>query len=127
MLKQTILIMILSAVTIVFKTQLGELLDGIVYLHNYIAGALHVVFSDDQVGSIIQDMIALLLIPLFCGIVVASVFWLVKRAQMPHIMAVIWIVWLVLLVTMVSQSGAITKKMVAQSNTNLALHASYTE
>lgn len=125
MAKQVVLIMILSVLTIVFKMQLGQALDSIVYLHNYLARALHIVFSDDAVGSLIQDMIALLLIPLIVGLVVSGVFWLIKRSHMPNIMSIIWVVWLVLLVTMVAQDGTTSNKMVHQSNSKMALHASY--
>ncbi len=105
MAKQIILILLLSLAAIMFRDKLGYVLDGIVYAHNKIASALHVIFSDDHTGRLIQDMIALLFIPALCGLVVSAGFWLVKRSQMPHVMVVVWVVWLILLVTMAVQRG----------------------
>src|SRR3990167_10236381 len=116
MTKQIILIILLSVVTILFQEQLSHVLDSVVFVHNRIAEALRLIFADDNVGRLIQDMIALLLIPVICGLLVASVFWLIKRAQMPHIMAVIWVVWLVLLVTMIAQSPPTTARMAERAS-----------
>lgn len=122
MIKQIVLIILLTVVAILFKDQLSQVLDSIVYVHNYIANLLHIIFSDDNVGLLIQDMIALLLIPIVCGLVVASVYWLIKRGKMPHTATVIWVVWLILLVTMVAQNSIVTTKMARQ--TKASLHAS---
>ncbi|OGO94584.1 MAG: hypothetical protein A3F10_04130 [Coxiella sp. RIFCSPHIGHO2_12_FULL_42_15] len=116
MTKQIILIILLSVVTILFQEQLSHVLDSVVFVHNRIAEALRLIFADDNVGRLIQDMIALLLIPVICGLLVASVFWLIKRAQMPHIMAIIWVVWLVLLVTMIAQNTPMSAPMTQRTS-----------
>lgn len=105
MIKQTILIILLSACAIFFKTQLNHLLDSLIYVHNYIAISLHMIFSDDAVGRLIQDMISLLLIPFVCGLVVAIVLWMFKRQAMPHTLSLVWVVWLILVITMIAQTG----------------------
>ena len=104
MFKQFVLIILLSFVGIFFGQEIGHLLDGLIYLHNYIARTLRLIFSDDNVGQVIQDMVSLLVIPVFTGFLVAAVFWLIKRVAMPHIMAVIWVLWLILLTTIVVQT-----------------------
>lgn len=108
MAKQVILIVLISVVAILFQTELSHLLDILVMIHNFIGRQLHVIFSDDTVGSMIQNLISLLILPCLGGAVVASVFWLVKRVAMPHIMGVVWVMWLVLLTTMVAQTGLST-------------------
>lgn len=125
MFKQLLLIMFLSVLTIVFKIQLGHALDSVVYLHNIIARALHVVFSDDQIGRLIQDMIALILIPLFVGLLVGGSYWMIKREPLHQVKAIVWVVWLVLLVTMVAQSGVTSARMLHRSTTSMSLRASY--
>ena len=105
MAKQLILIVLFSLGAIVFKTEIAHMLDGLVFMHNSIAQALHFIFSDDRVGQLIQDVISLLFIPFVVGIVVATAFLLIKRVAMPHIMGIIWIMWLILLITMVAQTG----------------------
>lgn len=108
MFKQGVLMVLLSLGAILFKSELAHILDGFVSIHNSVAQFLHVIFADDKVGQLIQDLISLLLIPSVLGLVVALGFWLIKRSLMPNIMMVIWVMWLVLSVTMVAQSGETT-------------------
>lgn len=105
MVKQVILIVLLSLVAIFFRSEISHLLNAVVYAHNAVAKLLHFIFSDDTVGKLIQNVIALLFLPFVAGLIVALIFWLVKRATMPHIMAVVWVLWLVLLITMLAQTG----------------------
>ncbi|QTS83634.1 hypothetical protein [Coxiella endosymbiont of Amblyomma nuttalli] len=103
MFKQFVLIILLSFVSILFRQETTRLLDGLVYLHNYIARVLHLIFFNDNVGRVMQDVISLLIIPVITGILVAAIFWIIKRMVMPHIMVVIWVVWSILLTTMAAQ------------------------
>lgn len=112
MVKQIILILGVSVAAILFKDQLSQALDAVVYAHNYVAKSLHFIFSDDQAGSVIQDLIALLVIPLICGLLAAIIFWATKRTEKMQFMPVIWVVWLVLMVTMVAQNGVMNNHMV---------------
>ncbi len=105
MTKQVILIILLSVFSLFFRVELGHVLDVIVLIHNKIYQLLHMIFSDGPVGSIIQNLISLLMLPCIGGLLVGLTFWLVKRSAMPHIMAVVWVLWLVLLVTMVAQTS----------------------
>ncbi|WP_267257021.1 hypothetical protein [Coxiella endosymbiont of Ornithodoros maritimus] len=105
MIKQFILLVLLSLAAIFFRIELSYVLDGLVYIHNYIARTLHLIFSDDPAGRLIQNMVSLLIIPVVAGFVVATAFWLIKRMVMPHMMAVIWVLWLILLTTMVGANA----------------------
>lgn len=105
MFKQIVIIILISLAAIFFRAELSRVLDYMVYLHNYFAHALQMIFSGDAVGRYIQDVIALLVIPLIGGGIVALIFWMIKREALPHIMGVIWVVWLVLLVTMIAQTN----------------------
>lgn len=105
MIKHLVLLIALSVLAILFKMHLVHVLNGLLYVHNYIAQSLNVVFSSGSIGKVIQELISLLAIPIGAGLVAALVFWLMKRSVMPHTMAVIWIIWLVLLVTIVAQGG----------------------
>ena len=61
------------------------------------------IFSGDEVGRVLQSVIALLLIPIVLGTVFAIAHWIMKQAHFPHTMTVIWVSWTILLVTMLSQ------------------------
>ncbi len=104
MVKHFILILSLTALGVMFRNELVHALDGLVLIHNYIAQTLHLVFSNDQVGRLIQDMVSLLAIPLVAGFCVAIIFWILKKAAMPHTISVIWVLWLILVTTMLAQT-----------------------
>ena len=106
MFKQIILIIVLSLTAIFFRVEISHLLNILVYLHNQVSHLLHMIFSEGVTGRMIQNLIALLIIPFVFGLIVGIIFWLVKRATMPHIMAVVWALWLILLVTMLAQTGS---------------------
>ena len=80
-----------------------HVLHGLLAVHDRIANALGVIFSDDEVGRVLQSVLALLLIPIAFAAVITVVHWFLKQAHFPHTMTVIWISWTVLLVTMLSQ------------------------
>lgn len=119
MVKQAILIILLTVAAVFFKAQLSHVLDALISLHNTIAASLTKIFASDDDGLLVQNIIALLLIPLVLGGLVGLVFWFVKHEMMPHTMLVIWFVWLVLVTTMIAQNNM--QKMVdasAASNPN---------
>lgn len=103
--KQSVLLVTFSILSLFFKQQLMNVLHGLLFIHNRIASWLALVFSNDNMGELIQAIIALVMIPLIAGFLVALGFWLVKRHAMPHIMLTVWIVWTILLVTMLAQAG----------------------
>lgn len=116
MVKQFILIILLTVAAVFFKTQLNHVLDWLVSLHNGIAGGLTKIFASDDDGLLVQNIIALLIIPLVLGGVVGVVFWFIKHEMMPNTMLVIWFLWLVLVTTMIAQSNM--QKMVDASTVN---------
>jgi len=103
MIKHILLLVIFSILAVFFKDQLVYVLHGLLFLHNEIANGLGVIFSNDSVGMVLQAVIALLLIPIFIGVVVSLVHWMFKHTLYPRIMEVIWIAWAILVVTMLSQ------------------------
>ena len=108
MIKQIILIILLSLAAIFFRSELSHGLAGLIYIHHYIDKSLQIIFSAGHIGHLIQEMISLLILPLAGGFIVAAAFWMVKRVTMPHMMGIVWVLWLVLLVTMATQNGTET-------------------
>jgi hypothetical protein len=104
--KQIMVLLGLTFAAIVFRSQLSHVLNSMILVHNWVASHLHQIFSDDHLGRIIQNMIALLIIPGVVGLMLAVTFLLIRKtAALSHVMIVIWMVWTVLLVTMVAQTG----------------------
>lgn len=112
MIKQFVLIILLSLAAIFFRTELSHILDRLIYIRNYIAQMLYLIFSNSTAGKLMQSMISLLTIPVLAGFIVAGIFWLIKRVAMPHIMVVIWVLWLILLTTIIAQTNMVPSKQV---------------
>ncbi len=118
MLKHTILFIAFSIVAMFFQSELGQVLHYLLMIHDKIADALASIFSNAPAGRIIQETIALIIIPVVAGGVAALVFWLIKRSEMPHIMATVWFVWTILLVVILAQPSGQTSttKRIRSSN-----------
>ena len=103
MLKHILLLVGCSIAAVFLKGQLVHVLHALLAIHDRIANGLGIIFSGDEVGRVLQSVIALLLIPIVLGVVVALAHWILKQMHFPHTMTVIWITWTILLVTMLSQ------------------------
>jgi len=103
MLKSAIVIIIVSAVAMFFQSELGHVLRYLLAVHDKIADGLAVAFSNAPAGRIIQETIALMIIPVVIGAAVALAWFMVKRNEIPHLVATAWIIWTILLVTVLLQ------------------------
>lgn len=103
MFKSLLLLLIVSVIAMFFQTELSHLLKYLLLVHDKIADALTDVFSNAPAGRVIQETIALIVIPLVIGGVAALAWLLVKRNEMPHLAATFWIIWTILLVTILVQ------------------------
>jgi len=113
MLKHTILIIVVSILAMFFQTELGHALRYLLMFHDKIADVLGSIFSNAPAGRMLQETIALVIIPVIAGAIAAVIFWLIKRHEMPHINAAVWFVWTVLLVAMLAQPVTATAARVA--------------
>ncbi len=105
MFKQLILIIIASVLAVMFQSQIVHGLNMLVVAHNKEAISLAGIFSGDQIGRLIQGVIAVVLLPVGVGAVLAGGYWLVKKEMMPHTLTIIWIMWTILLTTLIAQSS----------------------
>ncbi|SRR5579883_737793 len=67
----------------------------LVWAHDGVAQLLVDVFSGGTVGSLIRQVIALLVVPLIVGLIPALIFFIAKRRWMPYFLLIVWILWLV--------------------------------
>lgn len=101
--KHLLFLVAFSLAAVFFKGQLVHILHGLLAIHDRIANGLGIIFSNDEVGRVLQSVLALLFIPIVLGIVCTMAHWFLKQMHFPHTMTVIWVTWTVLLVTMLSQ------------------------
>lgn len=103
--KQCVLLIVLSVAAMFLQAQLSHVLHFLLYLHNVVASWMAMLFSAGKYGMIIQGILALVIVPLVAGFIMAAAFWLVKHVSMPHMMLVVWLVWLVMLVTILAKAA----------------------
>ncbi|EKD73793.1 MAG: hypothetical protein ACD_45C00183G0009 [uncultured bacterium] len=95
MLKHIIAITVISLIIIISMPYTQQMLQYVVAAHDWISDMLKEVFSVDQAGDIIRQLIALLVIPLVVSLIPAIIYWLARRQKLPYFMELVWVVWLV--------------------------------
>ncbi len=122
MAKQLIMLVLLTTAAIFFNSELSLLLDALVYAYSAITQALKIAFSEGDIGLFIQNALAILVIPILCGLIAAALFRLFKR-QTPHTMTIVWVVWLILMVTItLNPIPQPSKALSSHHNTHIAMN-----
>ena len=110
MLKSILLLVGLSVGAIFFQNQLLAALHFLLQVHNSIAKGLGSVFSLDSAGEVVQSVLALLVLPVAIGIIMAIAHFFIKQEHFPHTMSVVWIAWAICLISVLSQAGHVTNQ-----------------
>jgi hypothetical protein len=95
MLKQIIVIILLSIAITVGMPYAQQGLHYLLLGHDWISDILTNVFSGGQAGNIIRNVITLLAIPVLVGLVPTIIYWIAKRRWFPYFMDIVWIIWLI--------------------------------
>jgi len=95
MIKHIIFIVLLSVGVIMAMTyaQLG--VQFLLNAHDWIANALTDIFSGGDAGNLTRQLLALIAVPLFVGIILAIFYWVIKRSWFPYFIHYVWAVWLI--------------------------------
>lgn len=105
MAKHFIILVVVSLLAVFFRTEVAFIIHGALNVHDQIVSVLSNIFSGGRWGQLIELGLALFILPVFIGGLVAGIFWLFKRNIMPYMMEIIWILWFVLL-TALSLQGS---------------------
>ena len=95
--KQFVILAALSIIAILFHHVLYQALSMVLHIHQTLILWLSKIFSNSATGNLIEETIALLLIPGLFALIVTGVYWIFKRSASPYTMLAIWIMWLGLL------------------------------
>ncbi len=105
MVKQSVWLIVASTVAMLLQDQLSFILKILLLLHNKVAEGLGIIFSRAPAAELIQALIALIIVPVVIGGIVALILWIFKRYKHAHFMMAVWITWMVILVTLLAQRG----------------------
>lgn len=103
MLKQFIAIILLSVIVILTMSHVQHVLQWIVSGHEWVSQILLEVFSGGATGSLIRNLISILVIPLFVASIPVVIYWLAKRSWFPYFMEFAWVTWIVQTAALVMQ------------------------
>lgn len=95
MLKQIIVLILLSLIVILATPQAHLLITWILSVHHWILETLTPIFSGGEAGNITRKLIALLAAPIVVALIPALIYWLMKRKWFPYFMEFVWVTWLV--------------------------------
>lgn len=95
MIKHILAIILFSILVTIGMPYAQQGLQYLISAHDWISDILTEVFSGGQAGNIIRNMIALLAIPVFIGLVPTVIYWIAKRSWFPYFMNIVWVILLI--------------------------------
>jgi hypothetical protein len=101
MVLQIILLLVLSITVVIWPSCFVYLLHGLHRIYAYLVHWFGLIFSHSTTGQLVQSTLALLLVPLFIGVICMIVLKLMQKKNTTIVMQVVWVVWMLLVATVV--------------------------
>lgn len=95
MLKQLIILLLLSLVVIFGTQYILPLISVVLSTHHWVSQSLLQIFTGGKAGNAIREFIALWFVPLCLTLIPTLIFWLAKRRFFPYFFHTLWVIWLV--------------------------------
>ena len=89
-----LIILIISVFTVIFPRLVELFMSFLVMLHGWLINLLSIIFSDSFFGHFTRDLLGLFILPVVVGLILISVFWLVRRRFFPYTEFIVWSIWL---------------------------------
>ncbi len=99
MLKQSIIYLALSILTILFAKYMHVLIVYIDYAFVFVNLQLSQIFSHNPTGDTVRRVLTLVFIPMVITAIPALIYRLIKKRQMPYFIECTWIVWLIIVLS----------------------------
>ena len=106
MFKQGVLLIIATALVIILREPLTQLLHFFLLAHHHLTNGLNSMFSGDEIGRLVQNTLSLALIPFLIGLLAAIPLYIIKKSHLHYAQTIIWIVWIILSVLLLAQAGS---------------------
>ncbi len=103
MFKQFLLIVILTAIAVLFIKEFAGILYALGHAQNFLVNEIAALLPRDTVFRYISKLIILIAIPILISLLAAFIHWLIKRKEMPKLIDLIWLLWVISLLIFVLQ------------------------
>lgn len=101
MLKQAIIYLLLSIAIVIFANYAHLLIIYIDLVYTYINVTISPVFNSGTTGTVIRNVLTLVLIPVIIVGIPALIYRAIKGQHMPYFVEVTWLLWLILVLSKV--------------------------
>lgn len=99
MYRQLVLLIILSALAVMFMSELRYVLQFFSHAQAFMAGKLGEIIAGGRAGFVIRHTLALIAIPIIVGLVVHVIYYFIKKGAPPYLMHIVWVTWIVITTT----------------------------
>ena len=97
MIKQLLYMVGLTILAVLSLPYIHSVLNQLIALHSYTLDHLNQVFANGNIAHYIQQIIAIAIIPIGVGLIIAGGEWVIKRRVYPQVLLLIaWAIWLML-------------------------------
>lgn len=97
MLKQTIIIAIVTAIAIFFAHQFSVVLGALGHAQMWVAHQINQLAPHSKWMRMISTLITIVFIPIIVGLIPAFIYWIAEKKEMPRLREVVLVLWLILL------------------------------
>lgn len=98
MLKQVASLIIASIIILFLSPYIAKGFGWLDYFYTWLYHLSGTIFSNNDIGSLLQKLVALLLIPLVCAGLPAGIYYMIYRKTMPYLIQLIWVIWIIVAV-----------------------------
>jgi hypothetical protein len=102
MLKNLLIIIVLSALVVLTMPYCHTGIQGLISFHHMIINFLNKIFADGNIAIFLKQLIALLFIPLAIIAVINIIYWLFTKRWLPRSAEIMWGLWIILAVAIIA-------------------------
>jgi hypothetical protein len=101
MIKKSLIYLLLSILVVLFAKYVHLAIVYIDMIYVYIMLQLASIFSINETGLLIRNVLVLALIPTLIAGIPALIYYVIKKQTMPYFMEIVWLLWLILVLSKV--------------------------
>ena len=101
MFKQTLIVIVITAIAVYFAHQFGVLLNSIGHLQAWLALKIDSLAPQSTTLHYISNIITLVVVPIVIALIPAFIYWIIEKKEMPKLKELMGVLWLILLLIFV--------------------------
>jgi hypothetical protein len=95
MIKQAIFMLALSIIVVYLGKFILNILHGLNAAQMFLISKFSLLLPEFSLKAILVKSIVLLVVPVILSLIIAFIYWLIKRRELPRLLEITWILWIV--------------------------------